>query len=103
MAHAPARGDRHRHELDVRRGRRQTTAARFGKWLHGPGSFRDREPERWQQLHDLHEQFHRNAAQVLDSRPPAKQDRPAERLQAAEFINVQSQLEGALQAAAVVK
>ena len=20
----------------------------FGKWLHGPGSFRDREPERWQ-------------------------------------------------------
>ena len=29
----------------------------FGKWLHGPGSLRDREPERWQQLHDLHEQF----------------------------------------------
>ena len=37
----------------------------FGKWLHGPGSFRDRDPERWQQLHDLHEQFHRHASEVL--------------------------------------
>jgi methyl-accepting chemotaxis protein len=40
-------------------------ACSFGKWLHGPGMLRDRDPERWQLLHDLHEQFHRNAAEVL--------------------------------------
>ena len=37
----------------------------FGKWLHSPGEFRARHPDRWQEIHDLHEQFHRNAAHVL--------------------------------------
>jgi methyl-accepting chemotaxis protein len=75
----------------------------FGKWLHGPGSFRDRDPERWQQLHDLHEQFHRHASKILALATSGQARQATERLQAAEFMNVQSRLEGALQAAAAVK
>jgi Chemoreceptor zinc-binding domain len=72
----------------------------FGKWLHDPDPFRDREPERWQELHDLHEQFHRNAAQILQLATSGQTKQAADRLQATEVVNVQRQLEDALQATA---
>ena len=72
----------------------------FGKWLHGPDPFHDREPERWQQLHDLHEQFHRNAAQILQLATSGQTKQAAQRLGAAEVVDVQKQLEEALQATA---
>ena len=72
----------------------------FGKWLHGPDPFRDREPDRWQELHDLHEHFHRNAAQILQPATSGQTRQAADRLQASEVVNVQRQLEDALQATA---
>ena len=72
----------------------------FGKWLHGPDPFRDREPERWQTLHDLHEQFHRNAAKIIELATSGQTKPATERLHAPEVVNVQTQLEDALQAAA---
>ncbi len=74
----------------------------FGKWLHGPDVFRDRDPERWQQLHDLHEQFHRHAAQVLELATSGQTKQATERLHASDVVNVQKQLENALQAAGAV-
>jgi hypothetical protein len=53
----------------------------FGKWLHGPGDFRDREPQRWQQLHDLHEQFHDNAAEILKLATTGQTAKATERMQ----------------------
>jgi len=70
----------------------------FGKWLHGPGVSRDSEPERWQQLHDLHEQFHHHAAQVLELATTGQQAQATERLNEPDFVNVQRQLEDALHA-----
>ena len=69
----------------------------FGKWLHGPDMFRDREPERWQQLHDLHEQFHRNAAQILELATSGQSSQAAQRMQASDITNVEQQLLNALQ------
>ena len=71
----------------------------FGKWLHGPGDFRDREPQRWQQLHDLHEQFHRNAAEILKLVTTGHTAKAAERMQASDFVRVAEQLQAALQTA----
>jgi methyl-accepting chemotaxis protein len=71
----------------------------FGTWLHAPGAFRDREPRRWQQLHDLHEQFHRNAAEILRLATSGQKTQAAERMQAPGFINVEQQLQSALQTA----
>ncbi len=72
----------------------------FGKWLHGPDLFHDREPDRWQQLHDLHERFHRNAAQILDLAISGHADQATERLHSGDVLDVQRQLEAALQTAA---
>jgi methyl-accepting chemotaxis protein len=72
----------------------------FGKWLHGPDPFRDREPELWQTLHDLHEQFHRNAATILELATSGQAKHAAERLRTGEVVEIQKQLEAALQAAA---
>ncbi len=71
----------------------------FGSWLHAPGEFRDREPQRWQQIHDLHEEFHRNAAQVLELAITGRQTEAAELAQAPEFVNIQRHLRDALQTA----
>ena len=73
----------------------------FGKWLHGPGTLRDRDPRRWQQLHDLHEQFHCNAAEVLELAISGRATEAEERMQASEFVKIERQLQGALQTAAV--
>jgi methyl-accepting chemotaxis protein len=72
----------------------------FGRWLHGPGSFRDREPETWQRFHDLHEQFHRNAAAVLELAVSGRAREAQARLSASEFTEVERQLQDALQGAA---
>ena len=72
----------------------------FGRWLHGPDMFRDREPERWQQLHDLHEQFHRNAAHILELATTGNTSQASQRIQALEITGVEQQLLNALQTAA---
>ncbi len=77
-------------------------ACAFGKWLHAPGEFRDRHPERWQQIHDLHEQFHRNAAQVLELATTGRQTQAGERVKAPAFVNVQHQLLDLLQRAMAI-
>ena len=64
-----------------------------------PGEFRTDHPDRWQQIHDLHEQFHRNAAQVLKLATTGQQRQAEERINAPEFVNVQRQLMDALQTA----
>ena len=74
----------------------------FGKWLHGPGQFRTTQPQLWQQIHDLHEQFHRNAAQVLKLATTGQKSQATERMTAPEFVNVQRQLMDALQTAIAV-
>ena len=71
----------------------------FGKWLHSPGEFRTSQPEAWQQIHDLHEQFHRNAAGVLKLAIAGKRREAEERVGASDFVNVQRQLMDALQTA----
>ena len=48
----------------------------FGKWLHRPDMFRDREPERWQQLHDLHEKSTEMPQRSSTPRHPDKPNRP---------------------------
>ncbi|HUO73046.1 MAG TPA: hypothetical protein VMU39_19925 [Solirubrobacteraceae bacterium] len=60
-------------------------------------SYRDREPEHWQLLHDLHEQFHRNAAQVLELAVSGRAKEADARLEAREFTEVERQLQDALQ------
>jgi uncharacterized phage infection (PIP) family protein YhgE len=72
----------------------------FGKWLHGPGTFRDRDPQRWQLVHDLHEQFHRNAAQLLELATTGKTEQAKERMRASEYVKTEQQLQDALQTAA---
>ena len=71
----------------------------FGKWLHAPGEFRRSQPERWQQIHDLHEQFHRNAAQVLKLATTGQTKQAAELIQTPDFVNVCRQLLDALHTA----
>ena len=72
----------------------------FGKWLHAPGEFRTTHPERWQQIHDLHELFHRNAAEVLKLATTGRQRQAEQRINAPDFVNVQRQLIDALQTVA---
>ena len=74
----------------------------FGKWLYAPGEFRTTQPERWQQIHDLHEQFHRNAAEVLKLAITGQQTQAAARIKEPDFVNVQRQLIDALQTAITV-
>ena len=76
-------------------------ACTFGKWLHGNPSFQREHPEQWQKLHDLHEQFHRLAASVLE-RALSGRKAEAERLaRATEFETVKQQLRSALTATRV--
>jgi hypothetical protein len=71
-------------------------ACSLGKWLHGPGTLRDREPERWQTLHDLHEQVHRNAAQVMKAAVSGRHADALAMMQAPEYVEVERQLQAAL-------
>ncbi len=71
----------------------------FGKWLHSPGEFRTSQPERWQRIHDLHEQFHRNAADVLKLATTGQTKQAKERMNAPDFVNVCTELTDALQTA----
>ncbi|HUO75254.1 MAG TPA: methyl-accepting chemotaxis protein [Solirubrobacteraceae bacterium] len=68
----------------------------FGKWIHGPGMLRDRAPERWQLLHDLHEQFHRNAAEVLALATSGRKADAQALIQSARFTDVERRLQDAL-------
>jgi hypothetical protein len=63
---------------------------------------RDREPERWQQLHDLHERFHRNAAEVLELATAGRAKEAEARLRSSQFTEVERQLQDALQSTAAV-
>ncbi len=68
----------------------------FGKWLHADASFKAAQPDRWQNLHDLHERFHRHAAKVLEcalSRRKAEAERLA---RAPEFAEIKNNLSRAL-------
>jgi methyl-accepting chemotaxis protein len=71
----------------------------FGKWLHTPGEFHDSDPQRWQQIHDLHEQFHHNAAQAVKLATTSRKTEAAELVKAPEFVNVQRQLQDSLRTA----
>jgi methyl-accepting chemotaxis protein len=71
----------------------------FGKWLHAPGEFRTSQPERWQQIHDLHDQFHREAAQVLKLATTGQKRQATERMNAPDFVNVCKELVDALRGA----
>jgi methyl-accepting chemotaxis protein len=76
-------------------------ACTFGKWLHGNPSFQRQHPEQWQKVHDLHEQFHRLAAGVLECALSGRKA-DAERLaRAPEFETVKQQLRSALTATSV--
>jgi hypothetical protein len=76
-------------------------ACTFGKWLHGNPSFQREHPKQWQKLHDLHEQFHRLAASVLE-RAVSGRKAEAERLaRATEFETIKQQLRSALTATRV--
>ncbi len=71
-------------------------ACTFGKWLHGNPSIQHEQPEQWQTLHDLHEQFHQLAAGVLECAVSGRKA-DAERLaRAPEFETVKQQLRSAL-------
>ena len=59
-------------------------------------------PSAGRQLHDLHEQFHRNAAKILELATSGQAKQATERLHATDVVNVQKQLEDALQAAGAV-
>ena len=100
MEDAAATADRHEHQPTPVEVAGQDDRCAFGKWLHGPDPFRDREPERWQTLHDLHEQFHRNAAKILELATSGQTKQATDRMHAADVVDVQTQLEDALQAAA---
>ena len=76
-------------------------ACSFGKWLHGDPSFQREHPEQWQKLHDLHEQFHRFAAGVLECALSGRKAEAEQLARATEFEAVKQQLRSALTATTV--
>jgi len=76
-------------------------ACTFGKWLHGNPSFQREHPDRWQMLHDLHEQFHRLAAGVLECALGGRKAEAERLARATEFETVKQQLRSALTATTV--
>ena len=73
----------------------------FGKWLHGNDGVPAEHPEQWQKLHDLHEQFHRLAASVLECAVSGRKAEAEQLASAPEFETVKQQLRSALTATRV--
>ena len=73
-------------------------ACTFGKWLHGNPTFQREHPDQWQKLHDLHEQFHRLAAAVLECALSGRKAEAERLARATEFETVKQQLRSALTA-----
>jgi methyl-accepting chemotaxis protein len=74
----------------------------FGKWLHSSSSrFRTEQPARWQALHDLHEEFHRQAASILELAVTGRAAEAGERMRGADFTSVERELRRALTLTAV--
>lgn len=71
----------------------------FGKWLHVDESFRSEHGACWQELHDLHEQFHRNAGAVLDLATSGRGAEAEQRMHAEDFTGVERRLKSTLQTA----
>jgi len=76
-------------------------ACTFGKWLHAPSSFRTEHEQQWQTIHDLHEQFHRQAGAILELAISGRRGEAGERLKGSEFVATQSKLKEALTGAMV--
>jgi uncharacterized protein Yka (UPF0111/DUF47 family) len=68
----------------------------FGKWLHAAEKFRADQPERYQELHDLHEQFHRLASGVLAPALAGRADEAQKRFEDREFVELKARLRAAL-------
>ncbi len=68
----------------------------FGKWLHAPGTFKTEHPQEWQNMHDLHEQFHQYAARVLDCAVSGRAEEATRLLEAPEFVAIETDLRAAL-------
>jgi methyl-accepting chemotaxis protein len=71
----------------------------FGKWLHEPSDLRIAQPDRWQDLHDLHERFHGEAARVLALALDGRSVDAERALRAEDFRAVQRRLVAAIGAA----
>ena len=71
----------------------------LGKWLHGGSGYRAEQPARWQEMHDLHEQFHANAARVLELALAGKQDEARKLLSDGQLPAVQHRLVRVLESA----
>jgi len=76
-------------------------ACAFGKWLHAPGQFREQQPECWQHLHDLHGQFHADAAEILKLATTGSAGEARERMRGNDFAAIERQLSDALTTANV--
>lgn len=80
---------------------RRDDACTFGKWLHATTSFQHAHPDQWQNLHDLHEQFHRLAADVLECAVNGRKAEAEQLAHTREFDAVKQQLRSALTATRV--
>jgi methyl-accepting chemotaxis protein len=75
---------------------RRDDCCTFGKWLHADESFKAAQPDRWQNLHDLHEQFHRQAGQVLECALSGHKQEAERLANAPEFETIKKNLHNAL-------
>ena len=75
---------------------RRDDGCTFGKWLHADESFKAAQPDRWQNLHDLHEQFHRHAAEVLACALSGRKEEAEQLAKAPGFAEIKKNLSQAL-------
>jgi len=80
---------------------RRDDCCTFGKWLHADESFKAAQSDRWQNLHDLHEQFHRQAGQVLECALSGRKEEADRLVKAPEFETIKKNLHKALTLTAV--
>jgi hypothetical protein len=74
----------------------------FGEWLHRAEHFHAEEPERSQEIHDLHEAFHRLASGVLASALAGRADEAWCGFEAPPFVELKAKLREALTTATAV-
>jgi hypothetical protein len=79
---------------------RRDDCCTFGKWLHTTSEFRAADPGIWQQLHDLHEQFHHHAADVLELALAGDRAKAQQRMQNEAFTATRRRLQDTLATAA---
>jgi hypothetical protein len=65
------------------------------EWLHSAGHFRAEQPEHYQEIHDLHEQFYRLASGVLASALAGRTNEAKRELEAPAFLEVNAALRAA--------